>query len=141
MIQTRTVTGRAMSIPGGLAVGVGAGIAMTLAGSVILTKLVLSETMQMENLGYGIVGLLLMSSFIGAVTACGRVKRRPLLICMLSGGLYFLILLSITALFFGGQYNGVGVTGLLVLGGSGAAALVLAGKGSGKLKRPKWKRK
>ena len=42
--------------------------------------------------------------------------------CLAAGGGYYLCLLAITALFFGGQYQGVGVTALMVLGYTRAEA-------------------
>lgn len=134
MVNTRP-TGRAMTLPGGLAVGLGVSMFVTVAATLILTKLVLGERMQMQNIGYGILILLIAASFLGAMVAQGRVKHRRLLVCILSGVVYYCVLLGSTALFFGGQYSAVGVTGLLVLAGSGAAALLEAGKGSGRKTR------
>ena len=130
MVNTRP-TGRAMSLPGGLAMGLGVSMFVTVAASLILTKLVLGERMQMQNIGYGILILLIAAAFLGAMVAQGRVKRRKLLVCVLSGVVYYGVLLGVTAMFFGGQYSGVGVTGLLILAGSGAAALLATGKGRG----------
>jgi len=124
-------TGRASSIPGGLAVSCVISLGLTLAGSLLLSGLVLRGTMAMENIGYGVLILLVTASFLGGITAAARIKHRILMVCLLSGGVYFAVLLAITALFFGGQYQGVGVTGLLILGGSGGAGLLLAGKGTG----------
>jgi dolichol kinase len=45
-------------------------------------------------------------------------------VCLISGMIYFCVLLSITALCFGGQYQGIGVTGLVVLCGSCCAGLM-----------------
>ena len=129
MVNTRP-TGRAMTLPGGLAVGLGVSMFVTIAATLILTKWVLGDRMQMQNIGYGILILLITASFLGAMVAQGRVKHRRLLVCILSGVVYYCVLLGSTALFFGGQYSAVGVTGLLVLAGSGAAALLAAGKGS-----------
>ena len=134
MVNTRP-TGRAMTLPGGLAVGLGVSVFVTIAATLILTKLVIGERMQMQNIGYGILILLIAASFLGAMVAQGRVKHRRLLVCILSGVVYYCVLLGSTALFFGGQYSAVGVTGLLVLAGSGAAALLEAGKGSGRKTR------
>jgi hypothetical protein len=41
-----------------------------------------------------------------------------------------LMLVALTALFFGGQYTGIWVTMLLILGGSGTTALLGMGKGN-----------
>lgn len=131
MIKTKKPTGRAMSFPGGLAVGLAASMSVTVLMTLLLSKLILEGTMAMEQVGYGTMALLLSASFLGAVMAQGRIKHRRALVCLLSGGVYFLGLLAITALFFGGQYSAVGVSGLLVLAGCGSAALITARKGRG----------
>ena len=74
----------------------------------------------------------------GAAVAVGKIKRRRVYVCLLSGGIYYGILLAMTALFFGGQYQGMGVTALLVLAGSGLVALLgLRGEKGAKPRRRK----
>lgn len=124
MVLNQKTTGRAMTIPGGLALGAAVSLGITLLVSAFLAWLVDSEKLPWENIGYGIMFLLLLSSFLGAMAAYVKVKRQRLMICMMSGVLYFGILLSITALFFGGQFEAVGITAALVLGGSAAAGLL-----------------
>lgn len=140
MAVNRKVTGRAMSMPAGLAVGAAASLAVTLLLAAVLAKLVETERLAQENIGYGVMVLLLAASFIGALVSFSRVKRQRMLVCCVSGLIYFAMLMSITALFFGGQYSAVGVTALLVLGGSGTAALLGLREGRGgkrkKLKIP-----
>ena len=84
-----------------------------------------------EKVGYGIMVLLIVSSFAGAMISFGRIKRQRMLVCIVSGVIYFAMLMSMTALFFGGQYSAVGTTALLVLAGSGAAALLGLRQGRG----------
>lgn len=134
------MTATTASMPGGLAVGGGVSLGITLLLSAVLAWLVHRETMTMENIGYGILAMLLLASFLGAETAFGQIRRQRLLVCGLSGLIYFALLLSITALFFGGQYSGVGVTALLILAGSGAAALLglRQGRGGKKIKPLRW---
>ena len=95
--------------------------------------------LKQENIGYGVMLLLLTASYAGAALASAKVKRRKGLVCLLTGVGYFALLLAVTALFFGGQYSAVGVTALLILAGSGCAALTpaLGGKRGrkGRLKR------
>ncbi len=136
MVANQKITVRASSMPAGLAVGGCVSLGTTLLLAAGLAKLVDMEILAWENIGYGIMLLLLLSSFLGAMTAFARIKRQRLLVCLVSGGIYLALLLSITALFFGGQYEAVGVTALLVLGGSGAAALLglCGGKGRGRFK-------
>ncbi len=131
MTAKRKTTGTTMSMPGGLAMGGLVSLGITLAGSAILAWLVDEEMMAMESIGYGIMVMLLGASFLGAVTAYGKIRRRRLLVCAASGLVYIGILLSITALFFGGQYSGVAVTVLLVLAGSVAAGMLGLGQGRG----------
>ena len=81
---------------------------------------------------------LLLSSAAGAWVAAKMVKLRWIVLCLGAGAVYFLTLLACTALFFGGQYEGVGVTFLVVLAGSGAVGLLgLKGENSAVKKRRK----
>lgn len=121
---TQKMTGRASSVPSGLVYGAAINMGVTLIIAVILAKLVDAEMMACENIGYGVMVLLLVASYLGAFVSSGKIKRQRLLICFMSGLVYFAILLTITALFFGGQYEGVGVTLLLVFSGSMSAAFL-----------------
>lgn len=132
----RNNTGRATSIPAGLAFGVGVNLVITILAAIVLAKLVDLEKMPWENIGYGILVLIVAASFLGSMAAYGKIKHQRLMICLLSGVIYFGILLSFTALFFGGQYEAVGVTALLILAGSGSAGLLgLRENRGGKRKR------
>lgn len=136
MVVNQKVTGRASSMPGGLAFGAAISVGLTLLIAGILTWLVSEEKLAWENIGYGIMVLLLISSFAGALAAYGRIKRQRMLVCGIAGVVYFGILLSLTALFFGGQYDGMPVTALLILGGSAAAGLLgLGGNRGGKRRK------
>lgn len=127
MVIDRKVTGKAMTIPAGLLIGSFVSLGITMILAAVFAKLLDSEHLTQESIGYGVMGILLASSFGGAMVSYKRIKRQRLLVCMLSGVVYFGILLSITALFFGGQYEAVGVTGLLIL--CGCSIAVLTGMG------------
>ena len=116
-------TGRASSMAAGLTFGAGTALAITIRGSAILAKLVDGEWLEEGNVGYGIMGMLLLASYLAAMVSYGKIKRQRLLVCLSTGGIYFGLLLSITALFFGGQYSGVGVTALLIVCGAILAIL------------------
>lgn len=111
-------TGTASSVPGGLACGAQAAVVITLVGAAVTAFLINTEKLAWKNTGYAVIAILILSSWIGAMVTAGRVKRQRLAMCMASGGVYFAILLASTALFFGGQYSGVGETALLVFCGS-----------------------
>ena len=118
MTVNRKVTGTASTIPEGLAVGVFMALAAMFLGSFVAAMLIHQEIMDWEHMGYAVMGILIVSSWIGAVVSSGKIKRRRFLICMASGTVYFIVQLVMTGLFFGGKYSGVGETGLLIFCGS-----------------------
>lgn len=135
MVTNRKPTGRAATIPIGLLTGGVTALASTLALTAVLAKLMDGEILPEENIGYGVMILLLISAFLGSCMACKRVQRRYLLTAALTGIVYVGVLLSITALFFGGQYSAVGVTVLLVFCGSLLAAMLFSRNGKGRKSR------
>lgn len=117
-------TGRAVSIPAGLTWGGIVSLGSTLLFAAVIAKLLDMEKITWENVGYGVMCILLAASFLGAEFAYGKIKRQRIVVCLMSGLVYFVILLCITALFFGGQYEAVGVIFALVIGGSGCAGIL-----------------
>lgn len=134
MVVNRKPTGRALSIPAGLSIGAAAALAWTLLTAMLMARMVESEVLAESAIGYGSGVILLTASFLSAMVAYRRVKRQRAMVCMISGGLYFLMLLAITALFFGGQYTGVGVTAIVIAAGAGCAVLLGLRDGRGKRK-------
>ena len=122
--------GRALSLPAGAVFGGIVALIWTLLSAGILAWLVDGEQIGTSSVGYGSMGILLSASALGASLAWRKVRRQRMVTCLCSGGVYLLLLLGITALFFGGQYTGFGVTVLLILGGSGMASFAGAGQGS-----------
>ena len=136
MVMNRKPTGRASSMPAGIGWGIVTELSVTVALAALLAKLVETERMQESAIGYGVMVILVLASFVGAWVSAAKIKRQRLVVCLLSAVIYFALLLSMTALFFGGQYSGVGVTGILVL--CGGMLAILAGlrgqKGAKRLK-------
>lgn len=124
MVFNQKTTGRAASMPGGLAFGAAVSVGVTILAASLLAWMLDREILGQNQIGYGIMVLLLLASFLGAMGAFAKIKRQRMLVCLASGILYFGILLSCTALFFGGQYSGVGVTALLITAGAIAAGLL-----------------
>lgn len=139
MIANRKVTGTAASLPGGLAIGAAVSIVTTVLVSAISAHLISSELLAQENIGYCAIAALVCSTILGAWMAVARIKRQKFAVSLLSGLIYYLVLLSVTALFFGGQYRGMGVTLIIVALASVAAALI-TGRG-GKQPHPKRRKK
>ena len=124
MTHNQKLTGRALSMPAGFAIGTGISLGTMITLSLLLAKLISTEKLEWEKAGYGIMIILLITSVIGAKSTCMMVKRRKLMSCAVTGVLYWLGLFIITALYFGGQYNGVGVTGIIILCGSAIVCLL-----------------
>lgn len=124
-------TGRASSMPAGLAVGAIFAIIWTVTGAMIVALLVSGETLPETAIGYGALIILLTASFGAAQISFHKIKHRRALVCLLSGVIYLSMLIGMNALFFGGQYTGVGVTALAILGGVGTAILTGLRQGRG----------
>lgn len=129
MSKHQKITGRASSVPAGLASGAAVSVMTTGGLTVLMAMLLEQESITWEMAGYGILIMIMLSAFLGALTACTRIRRQRLLVSVMSGGLYFAILLSVTALFFGGQYQAVGVTALLIAGGCTCSVLLTGRQG------------
>ena len=135
MVANKKVTGRASSMPVGLAVGGGLSLILTILLAIITAKLIDMGTMREERVGYAALGILLLSSGLGAAVAAAKIKRRRLVVCAAAGAVYYGLLLGMTALFFGGQYSGMGVTALAIAGGTGTVCIVGMRPGRGRRNR------
>ena len=124
MTVNRKVTGTAVSMPKGLLIGNAISTALTVLMAGILAKMVSTEKMEWEQIGYGIMVLLFVSSATGTIAALKAIKRQHLTVCLLAGVIYWLTLMAITALFFGVQYHGVAATGATILAGCGTVGLL-----------------
>ena len=127
-------TGRALSMPAGLACGMITSLGTLFGGTAIIAKLIESETVSWKNAGYIILVILILSSWVGGLTSYRKIKRQKAAVCIINGLLLFLSLIIITALFFGGQYSGVGETVILLICGS-ALAILTETEGKRKTKR------
>lgn len=123
--------GKVKTMPIGLALGALTGMGITLASAVGAAKMIDAGTAGENTIGYFAMGILLISSFAGTIVAVNSIRHRKLMVCGLSALIYYAILLSMTALFFGGQYQGMGVTALVVACGSVVAALISLRQGRG----------
>lgn len=137
MKTTKKVTSTTSSIPAGLGMGLLVSMGVTFLGAVLIAWLLGAERVGEESMGYAAMAVLAVAALLGAFTAVGRTKRLRLQISMLVGASYFLSLLAITALFFGGRYQAIGTT-LVVIGISSTMVAFLPGKGEG---HRKWKGK
>ena len=124
---TYKLTARAMTIPAGLAVSVGTALALTAACSGLAAWMILRGLIPETVAGYLAMVILLASSAVGAIVAEGTIQRLRAQMCLAAAGGYYLSLLVVTAVFFGGQYQGMGVTALMVACGSALVILLAPG--------------
>lgn len=106
------------SIPASILIGAALGLLISIMGALFLAWLINTERVGQGAIDNGVLIILLGASATSAVISSTIVKEKRLLICALSGLCYLLMLLAITALFFGGQYSGIAVSGLVILAGS-----------------------
>ncbi len=130
MITHKSHTGRATSTARGLLSGLAVNILITLAAAAILAKLINDGIMPWENVGYAILVVFVLSSFIGAYISCQRIKRQKLIVSLLSGLIYWVVLLGLNALIYSGKYEAVAVTAGIILAGSLGAFILTVPKSS-----------
>lgn len=123
-MQIMKKSGRAMSIPVGIGLALLISLLITLAGSALIAIMVSSERIGEGAIGYGAMVTLALATLAGAWIAVAFVKRLRLQVSMIFGACYYLLLLAMTALLFGGQYQGMGTTALVVLIGSALIAFL-----------------
>lgn len=114
---------------GAVAAAAGIGLCVTLCGAAVVAKLAETEILPEEKLGYGVMLVLLAASCAGGLLGKNKMKKQILPVCLACGIGYFGLLILLTALFFGGEYSGVGASGLMILCGSILAAMTGTGQG------------
>lgn len=134
MAVKRKLSGKGVSIPAGVVIGVVTAVAVMLIGALSMAAMVINETMPIDGIGVGAMCAIALASAMGAWLACGLTKQKKLLVCGLTALAFYLVLLSITAVFFDGMYSGMGTTALMVLLGAGVTLLPGLRKKSGKNK-------
>ena len=124
MVTRQKVTGRASSVPSGLAAGAAVSMAVTVIICSLAAWLITSEIIPQKQIGYCSLAALLLSAILGSMTAMSRMKRKQLIVSLMSGGIYYGLLMGVTILFFDGSFQGMGVTLVAVLVGSVIAVLI-----------------
>ena len=124
MHAKKKVTGTAMAMPVGLAVAAIISLTITLIGSAVVSYMVAAEKMGVESIGYAANAILAIAAMVGALSANSFIHKMRLQVCMLSGACYYVMLLAITALFFGGRYQGMLTTAIIIILGCGLVAVI-----------------
>lgn len=128
MSTTKLQTGKASSIPGGLIAAASVSVMTTLILSAAIAYLLNKEIVTWSQSGYLIMAMLFLASFLGGKTAYSRIKRQRIVVALMSGLLFFGVLLAIAALFFGGQMDAVLETAGIIGAGCGTSALLFLPK-------------
>lgn len=128
----KKVAGTASTMPIGILAGVIMGISTITLGSLLATYMIYSGKIGERTLGYVLMGVILLSALLGAWISIIKVKRRRLLVGMLTGVSIFLMLLGVNGVFLGGYFEGVPATGSMVLLGCMMAFLITTKSGKGR---------
>lgn len=140
MVLNKKVTGKAVALPIALAIGLLIDIAIMLVFVSVVAHLVIGEKMDEGAIGYAVMVVLPLITALGAFVSAGMVKSRCLLVCMMSGAIYYLTLIGVTAMFFGGQYDDVLTTAVLVCIGAAMAGVTKGMHGQrGRTRRRKFR--
>lgn len=123
-MKQKARTKQSKKIPVGIGIATLCGILAALAGVLILAWLISTGKIKEETLEYGIMILSILTAIVVSSTAIKQVQRHILLISTGSCLCSLIVLLGINALFFDGNYEGVGVTLLMMLGTGVAVALI-----------------
>lgn len=116
-------------VPYAVLKGTMASLGITVLGAMLMSWLILRETLKETAIGYSAMGILLLSSLIGASVSSGKMESKRMITSALTGCVYAVILLIANALLYKGGYEGVGATLLIVFGGSIAADILNPGHG------------
>lgn len=119
-------------------VGITAGIIITLLGVGLAAIMIARGIVQESGTAYCAIAILLLSAVTASRIAALNYSGIKIWISLATGLTYSAILLAVTALFFDGQYRGIGVTIMVVLSGCTMAA-IMKNKGNNmrKLRRNK----
>ena len=120
--KERRITQRTVGL--GILKGTVWSLAVTAAGAAVMAALILKGVLRETAIGYTAMAVLLLASFIGSALAFRRVGKQLVFTSMLTGAGYFLCLAGLNAVMYKGGFEGVGVTALMILAGSGVTVLM-----------------
>ncbi len=127
----RKASGKVMSMPAGIGLGIGICGLVTLVGAVILAWLVSTERVGEQNVGWGCMAIQSAAALAGSLSAWTAIRHKRLMVTGLTAAGYYGLLL-VMALAFGGGLTGMGMTAAMVALGGGIWQIpVLFGGGSG----------
>ena len=111
-------SGGATAMPGGIILGAAVSLLICVAGAALLAWLIVFEKVGENAADWGAKIILSLASVAGSATAWNRIRRDRLIVCGVFCAVFFCLIL-LAALPFGGAFEGIGVTALLILLGGG----------------------
>lgn len=133
----QTKKAKEASIPAVLLTGFGISWAVTVCAAVTETFLVAGEQIGEGMMTTWAVGTVILAVFIGALVASIKSNSRKLAISLICGGSYFVSLLCVNLLFYGGSFQGIWASILTILGASLLAGLLSLRQRPNSFKRKK----
>ena len=118
----------------GILIGVLVSLGVMLLSAGLLTFMIGKGILLESSIGYDVLAVLILSSASGASIAVRITEKKKLFTGIITALVYSALLLACTALFFGGEYQGTGVT-ILVLSVGGILPVIIGGKEKNRRKR------
>ncbi len=124
----------------GIGIGILVSVLITVIGAMILAWLMAQEKMELSSSNAASALIHYLSAFSGIMIATVLTKKNKLPVVGAVAGGYFLILLAVTALIFGGEYQGF-LGGLIftLLGGGAVMVLSIKRKKRAQTSKRRWK--
>lgn len=134
--------GKRVTAPGmvkTILLGTSISVGISASVSMLLAMMMNTEKIADVGMGYGVMVTIMMAAYCGSYAACKMRKEQRLPTALLTGGIYFVMLLLMNVLFYGAQFHGIGETVLLILCGCVLSAMWTSRKsGTGKFKKFKF---
>ena len=132
MASKKITSNKDKGLPQALIIGLLTGIVVSLAGVSLLAYLIESESIDISGMKAGCIVIHLVGAALSGLAAYSVMKRQRVIVCAISTLCYFLMQVGMTAMFFGGQYQGIGA-GILAIVGGGVLSILpgFISRGSG----------
>ena len=115
---TTNRAGTAGSIVRGMAIAAAISITTTILLSVLIASSLNHQKITWTEAGYWIMGMIYITAFTSGKSAYMIIKHQKMAVCLMSGFLYWGILLCTTALLFGGNFGPIWETAGIIIAGS-----------------------
>ena len=104
-------------IPIGIGIALLVSLTITLLGAALGAWAIVTGKIGEGTIGLVTTPTIILAAAVGALIGSVIIKKMRLPMCLICGMCYLLSLLAITALFFDGQYQGIGLGLIAVLAG------------------------